>query len=354
MVVAIMADERTPADGDAPADPARTPPPPPPPPAEPGGLLGKLRDLKGVYRRWNDRRELQRQLAQLMDELEQARSGHAPAFAELGRSIVEADLLGHPDLAELPAARTVYDLQSRIAAHRSEIEQLQVAQTADEELIAGWVAGWQQRLDADEQSLRAAESDLETARGEHADADRAVRDMLRGRVEQMRGVGARLTQAAQQIESVPESTSLQQMDDLAHATSQLASLLHDRLHGLPAAIERLLASRPRLGEAERVARVAADAVESRRGERAAKQKEALAAAEAKRREAAAIEQRIASLGQEIAREHAALGTQAAERLANHQVQLDLPAAPAALAAVTDERQQQRRISELSKQIESMV
>lgn len=316
-------------------------------PAEEEGFFGRL---KGKYRRWNERREVSRQIEQATAELNAMKQRHLSVYAELGRQMVEGGVLGDPAVASISTTASIVGLQDAIAGKQREIAGVQELVGSLEQSLQQWLVEWQGRFDADEKVRADAAAALEAAKSENADADASLREMLSSRATGMKQVGQQFVQAGAQIESVPESTTLEHLSTLARSASELAGLLNEPLEQLPAAVERLLASRVKVGEAEQALAKAKKQVESREAERSAREAEHKSAVEAKNREIAEFERQIAGLRQQIAGNHEPLGRLAAQKVAAGQLSLQLPGVGAATAALDEVAAQERKLAELNRRL----
>lgn len=319
-------------------------------PPDEEGFFGRL---KGKYRRWNERREVSRQIEQASADLGAMKQRHLAVYAELGRQMVEGDVLRDATIATLPTASGIVSLQEAIAGKQREIGSLRELTGGLEQALQQWIGEWQGHFDADERTRVEAAAALDSAKSENAAADTALREMLSSRATAMKQVGQQLVQAGGQIESVPESTTSEHLASLGQSASALASLLGEPLEGLPAASERLLASRRKVADAEAALVEAEKRVEARKAERSAREAEHKSAVEAKNREIAAAEAHVASLRQQIASKYQSLGQEATLRASSGQIALQLPGLGAALSALAEVAEQERRIAELNQRLSEL-
>lgn len=357
--------------------PMREPPkpvaPPAPPPASgspyvssglpasgvPSGASGESEDegffgrIKGKYRRWSERRELQKQLEQMQADLVAMQQRHLQVFQQLGREIVDANLVDRQDIGQLPATGAIRRARDTIAQHDGQIGDVRQSIQSDEQRLADWLTGWQETFNAADAVRTDAESKRDSAGIENAEADQSLRALLKPRVEQMRDAGSRLTQAAQQIESVPESTTPDQLHDLGQSLQSAGATLTEPLENLPSAIERLLTSRPALADAERALVDATKAVEAVRADRAKHEAEHKQTVAAKQQQIAQIEQQIAQQRGAIQQQHLPLGQQAIDAITKGALRLDTPAVASARGAITEQQQLQQRINETTARVASL-
>jgi hypothetical protein len=317
------------------------------PPQEEEGFFGRL---KGKYRRWNERREVSREIEQATANLDAMKKRHVAVYAELGRQLVETGALGQPDVSVLATTPVIVGLQDAIAGKQREIAGIREMIGSLEQSLQTWLGEWQGRFDADEQVRVQATAALETAKSENVAADAALRELLASRASGMKQVGQQLVQAAAQVESVPESATNEHLQSLGQSTAELAALLNQPLHELPGAIERLVTSRARVSEAEKSLAEATRQVESRKSERSAREAEHKSAVDAKNREIAQVETSIGSLQQQIVGKHLSLGQEATQKAAAGQLSVQLPAVNAALNAVAEQKAQEQKIAELQRRL----
>ena len=316
-------------------------------PQEEEGFFGRL---KGKYRRWNERREVSRNIEQATADLEAMKQRHVAVYAELGRQLVETGALEQPDVATLATTPAIVSLQGAMAEKQREIVAVQEQIGGLESALSAWMSEWQGRFDADEQVRAQAIAALESAKAENAAADAALRELLASRVAGMKQVGQQLMQAGAQVESVPESATNDHLQSLGQSTSELASLLGQPVDELPGAIERLVRSRTSVAEAEKSLAEAVRQVESRKSERSTREAEHRSAVDAKKREIAQFEGQVGSLRQQVAGKHATLGQEATRKAAAGQLSVQLPAVSAAMNAVAEQRSLEQRIAELQRRL----
>ena len=72
--------------------------------ADDEGFFGRI---KGKYRRWSERRELQKQLEQMQADLASMQQRHLQVFQQLGREIVDANLVDRQDIGQLAATALI-------------------------------------------------------------------------------------------------------------------------------------------------------------------------------------------------------------------------------------------------------